>query len=285
MPVDLEDSSTINASQASGEAEIATVSSSGNEKAPPSSASGKEEAHLSSSGNQVTPASPNRGEGEADQAASSAPTSGEEAIVSSSVNQTEAAPPLAISGKVTASSATDQTVPLLASGGATASSSASQPIPLSSLPRGALVFSAIPTPPQSSATPTKRKRSLPGTPDPDAEVIALSPESLTATDRFVCEICERGFPREQNLQLHRRGHNLPWKLGGGPAKEVRKRVYVCPVPTCVHHDPSRALGDLTGIKKHFFRKHGEKKYKCDKCSKKYAVRTDWKAHRRICGTK
>ena len=28
----------------------------------------------------------------------------------------------------------------------------------------------------------------------------------------------------------------------------------------VHHDPSRALGDLIGIKKHFCRKHNEKKY-------------------------
>jgi hypothetical protein len=53
----------------------------------------------------------------------------------------------------------------------------------------------------------------------------------------------------------------------------------------VHHDPSRALGDLTGIKKHFSRKHGEKKWKCDKCSKKYAVQSDWKAHSKICGTR
>ena len=68
-------------------------------------------------------------------------------------------------------------------------------------------------------------------------------------------------------------------------EEVKKRVYVCPEPTCVHHDPSRALGDLTGIKKHFCRKHGEKKWKCDKCSKKYAVQSDWKAHSKICGTR
>ncbi|MBA0817417.1 hypothetical protein Gohar_019613, partial [Gossypium harknessii] len=48
---------------------------------------------------------------------------------------------------------------------------------------------------------------------------------------------------------------------------------------------ARALGDLTGIKKHFSRKHGEKKWKCDKCSKKYAVQSDWKAHQKTCGTK
>ncbi|XP_057498708.1 zinc finger protein ENHYDROUS [Actinidia eriantha] len=133
--------------------------------------------------------------------------------------------------------------------------------------------------------PAKKKRNLPGMPDPDSEVIALSPKSLLATNRFVCEICNKGFQRDQNLQLHRRGHNLPWKLRQRSSKEVRKRVYVCPEPSCVHHDPSRALGDLTGIKKHFCRKHGEKKWKCDKCSKKYAVQSDWKAHLKVCGTK
>uniref|UniRef100_A0A2N9EFI3 C2H2-type domain-containing protein n=1 Tax=Fagus sylvatica TaxID=28930 RepID=A0A2N9EFI3_FAGSY len=136
------------------------------------------------------------------------------------------------------------------------------------------------------AKPTaKKKRSLPGMPDPDAEVIALSPKTLMATNRFVCEICNKGFQRDQNLQLHRRGHNLPWKLRQRSSKEVKKRVYVCPESSCVHHDPSRALGDLTGIKKHFCRKHGEKKWKCDKCSKKYAVQSDWKAHSKICGTR
>ncbi|TKY55805.1 indeterminate-domain 1 [Spatholobus suberectus] len=132
---------------------------------------------------------------------------------------------------------------------------------------------------------TKKKRNLPGMPDPEAEVIALSPKTLLATNRFVCEICSKGFQRDQNLQLHRRGHNLPWKLRQRSSKEVRKRVYVCPELTCVHHDPSRALGDLTGIKKHFCRKHGEKKWKCDKCSKKYAVQSDWKAHSKVCGTR
>ncbi|KAH8505616.1 hypothetical protein H0E87_012734 [Populus deltoides] len=131
----------------------------------------------------------------------------------------------------------------------------------------------------------KRKRNLPGTPDPDAEVIALSPKSLMATNRFICEICNKGFQRDQNLQLHRRGHNLPWKLKQRTNKEVRKKVYICPEKTCVHHDPSRALGDLTGIKKHFSRKHGEKKWKCEKCSKKYAVQSDWKAHSKTCGTR
>uniref|UniRef100_A0ACD5TVL3 Uncharacterized protein n=1 Tax=Avena sativa TaxID=4498 RepID=A0ACD5TVL3_AVESA len=147
--------------------------------------------------------------------------------------------------------------------------------------------SAAAPPPQlpPPGPPAKKKRALPGMPDPDADVIALSPKTLMATNRFVCEICNKGFQRDQNLQLHRRGHNLPWKLRQRSGKEVRKRVYVCPEPTCVHHDKSRALGDLTGIKKHFCRKHGEKKWKCEKCSKKYAVQSDWKAHTKTCGSR
>ncbi|GAB2300580.1 hypothetical protein Dimus_034616 [Dionaea muscipula] len=143
-----------------------------------------------------------------------------------------------------------------------------------------------PNPPPPPPPLSKKKRNLPGTPDPDAEVIAMSPKALMATNRFMCEICNKGFQRDQNLQLHRRGHNLPWKLKARTNKDqVKKKVYTCPEKTCVHHDPSRALGDLTGIKKHFSRKHGEKKWKCDKCSKKYAVHSDWKAHTKTCGTR
>ncbi|KAI3671641.1 hypothetical protein L1987_87381 [Smallanthus sonchifolius] len=146
-------------------------------------------------------------------------------------------------------------------------------------------YSSLPPPTQSQPL-IKKKRSLPGNPDPEAEVISLSPKTLMATNRFVCEICNKGFQRDQNLQLHRRGHNLPWKLKQRNKNEVvRKKVYVCPEVNCVHHEPSRALGDLTGIKKHFCRKHGEKKWKCDKCSKSYAVQSDWKAHSKTCGTR
>ncbi|KAG2323146.1 hypothetical protein Bca4012_058663 [Brassica carinata] len=137
----------------------------------------------------------------------------------------------------------------------------------------------------SVSPPPRRLRNKPENPSPDAEVIALSPEEITATNRFLCEVCKKGFQREQNLQLHRRGHNLPYILKQKSDKEVRRKVYVCPEPTCVYNDPSRALGDLTGIKKHYCRKHGEKKFKCEKCSKRYAVYSDCKAHTKICGTK
>nr|GMC64275.1 protein indeterminate-domain 2-like [Ipomoea batatas] len=45
-------------------------------------------------------------------------------------------------------------------------------------------------------------------------------------------------------------HNLSWKQRQRSSKEMKKKVYVCPKPTCVHHDPSQALDDLTEINKH-----------------------------------
>lgn len=132
----------------------------------------------------------------------------------------------------------------------------------------------------------KRKRRPAGTPDPDAEVVALSPKTLMESDRYVCEICNQGFQRDQNLQMHRRRHKVPWKLLKRLSPEVRKRVYVCPEPSCLHHDPCHALGDLVGIKKHYRRKHScVKQWECEKCSKAYAVQSDYKAHLKTCGTR
>ncbi|CAH8347353.1 unnamed protein product [Eruca vesicaria subsp. sativa] len=148
-------------------------------------------------------------------------------------------------------------------------------------------------PPSENGVPTtntstqKRKRRPAGTPDPDAEVVSLSPKTLLESDRYICEICNQGFQRDQNLQMHRRRHKVPWKLLKRDNNiEVKKRVYVCPEPTCLHHDPCHALGDLVGIKKHFRRKHSNhKQWVCERCSKGYAVQSDYKAHLKTCGTR
>uniref|UniRef100_A0A0D9X8Q5 C2H2-type domain-containing protein n=1 Tax=Leersia perrieri TaxID=77586 RepID=A0A0D9X8Q5_9ORYZ len=139
----------------------------------------------------------------------------------------------------------------------------------------------------AGAAASKKKRRPAGTPDPDAEVVSLSPRTLLESDRYVCEICNQGFQRDQNLQMHRRRHKVPWKLLKREAGEAaRKRVFVCPEPTCLHHDPSHALGDLVGIKKHFRRKHsGHRQWACSRCSKAYAVHSDYKAHLKTCGTR
>ncbi|KAF5750060.1 protein SHOOT GRAVITROPISM 5-like isoform X1 [Tripterygium wilfordii] len=146
------------------------------------------------------------------------------------------------------------------------------------------------TPPSSSFVQNdlsnKRKRKPAGTPDPDAEVVSLSPRTLLESDRYVCEICNQGFQRDQNLQMHRRRHKVPWKLLKRETQEVKKRVYVCPEPSCLHHDPCHALGDLVGIKKHFRRKHSNhKQWVCERCSKGYSVQSDYKAHLKTCGTR
>ncbi|XVE74575.1 hypothetical protein DITRI_Ditri12bG0028200 [Diplodiscus trichospermus] len=141
------------------------------------------------------------------------------------------------------------------------------------------------TPLENGAT-QKRKRKPAGTPDPDAEVVSLSPKTLLESDRYVCEICNQGFQRDQNLQMHRRRHKVPWKLLKRETQEVKKKVFVCPEPSCLHHDPCHALGDLVGIKKHFRRKHShQKQWVCEKCSKGYAVQSDYKAHLKTCGTR
>ncbi|XP_072953105.1 protein indeterminate-domain 14-like [Typha angustifolia] len=133
---------------------------------------------------------------------------------------------------------------------------------------------------------TKKKRRPAGTPDPDAEVVSLSPRTLLESDRYVCEICNQGFQRDQNLQMHRRRHKVPWKLLKREPSDARKRVFVCPEPSCLHHDPCHALGDLVGIKKHFRRKHSDRRqWVCAKCSKAYAVQSDYKAHLKTCGTR
>ncbi|KAJ8566073.1 hypothetical protein K7X08_030550 [Anisodus acutangulus] len=138
----------------------------------------------------------------------------------------------------------------------------------------------------------KRKRRPAGTPDPDAQVVYLTAEMLMESDRYVCEICNISFQREQNLQMHRRRHKVPWKLKKKEEEKnemdqvITKRVYVCPEPSCVHHDPCHALGDLVGIKKHFRRKHSNyKQWVCQKCLKGYAVQSDYKAHIKTCGTR
>ncbi|PKA65659.1 Zinc finger protein MAGPIE [Apostasia shenzhenica] len=137
--------------------------------------------------------------------------------------------------------------------------------------------------------PTQTSRST----DPDAEVVSLSPRTLLESDRYVCDICNQGFQRDQNLQMHRRRHKVPWKLlkRESPSPEAaavpaKKRVFVCPEQSCLHHDPCHALGDLVGIKKHFRRKHSaHRQWACSRCSKAYAVHSDFKAHLKTCGTR
>ncbi|KAJ6699141.1 SERINE/THREONINE-PROTEIN KINASE RIO [Salix purpurea] len=116
-----------------------------------------------------------------------------------------------------------------------------------------------PSPKTNPNHAAKRKRNLPGTPDPDAEVIALSPKSLMATNRFLCEICNKGFQRDQNLQLHRRGHNLPWKL-----KQRTNKEYAVQSDWKAHSKTC-----------------GTREYKCD-CGTLFSRKDSFITHRAFC---
>ncbi|CAN6341621.1 unnamed protein product [Urochloa humidicola] len=76
----------------------------------------------------------------------------------------------------------------------------------------------------------------------EVEVIDLSPRTLMSPIRCACEVCGKGFQREQNLQLHRRSN------GHGCARSTtrKQRAYVCPEESCPRHDPAAAFGDLKG---------------------------------------
>ncbi|KAM0997503.1 hypothetical protein ACFX2I_007362 [Malus domestica] len=52
--------------------------------------------------------------------------------------------------------------------------------------------------------------------------------------------------------MHRRRHKVLWKLLKQEIAEdqvIKKKVFVCPEHSCLHHDPCNALGDLVEIKK------------------------------------
>ncbi|PWZ10125.1 C2 and GRAM domain-containing protein [Zea mays] len=56
--------------------------------------------------------------------------------------------------------------------------------------------------------PVKKKRNLPKTPDPGAEVIALSPRTLLSTNRFVCKVFEREFTQDQVIMKPARASRI-----------------------------------------------------------------------------
>nr|GMD27193.1 zinc finger protein JACKDAW-like [Ipomoea batatas] len=104
-----------------------------------------------------------------------------------------------------------------------------------------------------------------------------------ATNRFICEICNKGFQTGPESAAHGEGTNLPMKLSQRNNKEVDQEegVYM-PEKSCVHHDRLELWGTYWD-QETLQQKAWEKKWKCDKCSKKYAVQSDWKAHSKFVG--
>ncbi|KAK1375238.1 hypothetical protein POM88_031431 [Heracleum sosnowskyi] len=151
-------------------------------------------------------------------------------------------------------------------------------------------------PPPSAAERRRRRQQITGNDtqnislinDDDVEVIALSVEEIYAKPLFSCELCNKGFTREQNLIIHRRAHYIPYVRNNRPVQnndDEKRKVYVCPEITCFYHNSANALCDIASLRKHYKRKHGEKTMSCTKCEKTYALEGDLRAHLKICGTR
>ncbi|TVU10409.1 hypothetical protein EJB05_43935, partial [Eragrostis curvula] len=111
---------------------------------------------------------------------------------------------------------------------------------------------------------------------------AVTAQMLLAKNLFMCKVCNKGFQHEQNLQRHRRGHGLPWKLLKNPKENRGKGV---PMPRADVHSPRSmtSAGGPYGDEEAYCRKHGEKKWNFNKYNKRYAVLSDWKVHSKMCG--
>ena len=124
------------------------------------------------------------------------------------------------------------------------------------------------------------------------EVITLSAESLmmetnerhsSSSYRGVMMMMMEGMDGSKDPWIPNNNNNN--NNNSSSSSSNKRRIYVCPDKNCVHHEESRALGDLTGIRKHFCRKHGVRRWKCGRCPKAYALHSDWKAHSKICGNR
>ncbi|ONK62491.1 uncharacterized protein A4U43_C07F4480 [Asparagus officinalis] len=115
----------------------------------------------------------------------------------------------------------------------------------------------------TAADQTQKYRTLTAQPDGDQPIHLRS-------------LQQGASKRDQNLQLHRRPQPPVEAPQRALVRRRVRRVFVCLEPTCVHHDPARALGDLTGIKKAFQQEARERDGSGERGGKKYAVRSDWK---------
>ncbi|KAE8728974.1 hypothetical protein F3Y22_tig00004035pilonHSYRG00028 [Hibiscus syriacus] len=52
---------------------------------------------------------------------------------------------------------------------------------------------------------------------------------------------------------------LEFDMSDNQDTAAKKKVFICPKPSCLHHHPCHAFGDLVGIKKHFRREHSDNK--------------------------
>jgi hypothetical protein len=57
--------------------------------------------------------------------------------------------------------------------------------------------------------------------------------------------------------------------------------YFCPIPDCkfsIINDKQRFLPTFHSLKNHYIRIHGNKKFKCSKCSKSFSIKSEMERH-------
>ncbi|WOK91723.1 putative glutathione S-transferase parA [Canna indica] len=90
--------------------------------------------------------------------------------------------------------------------------------------------------------------------DSEEKVVGLSSEMLLAASNFVYEVGNE-LRRDQNLQIHHRGHNLPWSFSA-------KKIYECGTRLWKLKGEAQqeAKKEFVEILKLFDRELGDKKY-------------------------